>query len=233
MTRYILVPLLALLPLTGYGCANTGSTTWTISSGSKTIMSKERREKIESDPVLKEQYKTFVVWGNHAGANSAAIEELQKGSMKVVERARLQQIFDGQQIRLTHTTDDDANILKVGRLVGAGSVLFVETADRSEAVSGAFVGPYSGASRSNTVHHVSVSVRAVDGETGIIMYSGHSTLNRPITDPEVAPPMLARAALHRAVCRIDKGDEWIEMGTRADSWWGCRKKEDAKRSVDE
>jgi hypothetical protein len=165
------------------------------------------------------------LWGNHAGATHAALEELQQNGVTIVERARIQELFDEQQIRLTHTSDDDARVLKIGRLAGANRVVFVEASDKPEIVSGAYVGPYGGASQSNTVHQVSVAVRAVDIETGEIRWSGHSTLTQPITDPEVAIPLLTKAAMKRAVCALERGQEWIEAGAEYSGKWGCKKQE--------
>ena len=62
---------------------------------------------------------------NHATAGNQVITLAQQTGLTVVERARLQQIFQEQQIRLTHTADDDADILRVGKLVGADRVIFV------------------------------------------------------------------------------------------------------------
>jgi hypothetical protein len=165
----------------------------------------------------------FIVWGNHAGATHAALEELQRGGNTIVERAHLQELFDEQKIRLTHTSDDDARVLKVGRLAGGNRVVFVEATDKSEIVSVAYIGPYGGASRSDTVHQVSVAVRSVDVESGEVRWSGHSTLSQAITDPEVAIPLLTKAAMQRATCPLERGAKWIEVGV--ESKWGCKTKE--------
>lgn len=224
LTACILLPMMLLML---YGCETPRNTVQTISDGSRTIISQEKRQEINKDPRLKEYYNTFVVWGNHAGAATAAINWLQKyGKVTVVERARLDQLFEEQKIVLTHSADDYGAILKVGKLAGAGYVLFVEATNRSELVSGAFVGPYGGGSHSNTVHHMSVSIRAVEVETGIVRLSGQSITNQPITHPEWALPMLTLAALGRAHCPVDKEWEWIEYGVRPDSTWGCVKKGD-------
>ena len=78
---------------------------------------------------------TLVVWGQHKVAVGEAVTLLQTYGLRVVERARLQQVFDEQKIRLTHSSDDDAQLLKVGKLVGAGSIVFVDTESSSGQVS--------------------------------------------------------------------------------------------------
>src|SRR5262252_3483414 len=120
------------------GCGG-GNAVRTISSGSHIPYSDERWVKIENKQ--DDKYR-FIVWGNHAGATQAAMELVQQGGHTIVERARLQELFDEQQIRLTHTSDDDARVLKVGRLAGGDRVVFVEASDKPEIVSGAYVGPY-------------------------------------------------------------------------------------------
>lgn len=209
--------LLILVTLAVYGCG--GDAIRAITTGSHVPKSDEQLEKFQNKG---DENIRFVVWGNHAGATHAAIELLQQAGHIVVERARLQEIFDEQKIRLTHTSDDDSRVLKVGRLVGAERVVFVEASDRPEVVSGAYVGPYGGASQSSTVHQVSVAVRAIDVANGEVRWSGHSTLTQPITDPEFALPMLTKAAMQRAVCPLERGSEWIEP-TKSGQW-GCRNK---------
>jgi hypothetical protein len=221
MSKSLSVLSLILVIIVSIGCQGNNAVR-TISTGSHVPFSDEKWEKIQNK---KDDKLRFVVWGNHAGATQAAVELLQQSGQTVVERARLQELFDEQQIRLTHTSDDDSRVLKVGRLVGADRVVFVEASDRSEVVSGAYVGPYGGASRSNTVHQVSVAVRAVDIANGEVRWSGHSTMTQAITDPEVALPMLTKAAMSRATCALERGNEWIELGSNYSGQWGCRKKE--------
>ena len=193
----------------------------TISGGSHLPYSDEQWERIQN----KQYKKRYVVWGNHSGSTNSALELLQQRGHTVVERARLLEIFDEQRIRLTHTTDDDAQVLKVGKLTGADRVLFVDALDHVEVVNAAYIGPYGGSSNSTSVHQVSVAVRAVDVESGEVQWSGHSTMSEPITDPEVALPLLTKAAMMRATCALERGREWIELGANDLAKWGCKKKE--------
>ena len=88
---------------------------------------------------LPDSGSTIVVWGQHKGAVGEAVTILQQSGLRIVERSRLQQVFDEQKIRLTYSTDDDAQILKVGKILGAGSIVFVETETSSSQTSRAFV----------------------------------------------------------------------------------------------
>ena len=187
-----------------FGCETNTSAIRTISTGSSVPVSDEDWQKIISGQKDKLTKRKYVVWGNHSGATHTAIERLQSDGSIVVERARLQEILEEQKVRLTHTSDDDAQVLKIGRLVGADRVMFVETSDVQEVVNRTFVGAYGGASRSETVHHVSVSVRAINLETGEIRWSGHATLSQSVNDPETAFTVLTIAAMHRAVCQDRK-----------------------------
>ena len=65
----------------------------------------------------------IVIWGNHPIVTGIATTWLQKRGLRVVERARLLQLFEEQHIRLTHTPDDEGPILRVGKILGAGMVL--------------------------------------------------------------------------------------------------------------
>jgi len=69
----------------------------------------------------------IVVWGEHSAAVGTATTWLQKQGLTVLERARLQQLFAEQQIQLSHMPDDAAQVLRVGKLAGADTVIFVET----------------------------------------------------------------------------------------------------------
>ncbi len=74
---------------------------------------------------------------------------LQKRGLTLVERARLQQVFQEQGIRLTYTPDREADLLRVGQLVGAQQVVFTE---------------HTG--------YNSVSIRGVHVETAEVLWSG-------------------------------------------------------------
>ncbi len=57
--------------------------------------------------VLPPQNSRIVVWGEHPTVSGTVITWLQKQGMKIIERAKLKQIFEEQNIRLTHTPDEE------------------------------------------------------------------------------------------------------------------------------
>ena len=143
---------------------------------------------------------TAVVWGQHKGAVGATVTILQKFGLRIIERARLQQVFDEQKIRLMHSTDDDAQILKVGKILGAGSIVFVETETSSSQTSRAFVNQDGGGSHSETVTNASVSVRGVNVESGEVMWTGTAHYPQAINNPEAGIVYLTQTAVFRGLC---------------------------------
>jgi len=178
---------------------------------------------------------TFVVWGDHPTAVNRVIALLQQAGHPIVERSRLNAIFDEQKIRLMHTPDDLSNLVRVGKLVGAGRIVFIEVETRSETRSGTIttpglIAPIGGMwiatpprsdSYSITLHHVSVSIRAVNVEDSTIRWSGTATYDKPVNNPEATIGFLTDAAMRRALCPIEKGYEWFEMSPWRNKW-GCK-----------
>lgn len=138
-----------------------------------------------------------------------------------MERSRLDQVFSEQAIRLTHTPDDDAQILRVGKLLGADRIIFAEHTISSNIVSSAYISKYGGQSRSETVYHVSVAVRSVNVETGEVRWSGSAQYPRPINNPESGLSFLTQSAIARALCPIEEGWTWTETSILDQG--GCRK----------
>ena len=90
----------------------------------------------------------LVVVGSNSTANIAAITWLQKRGVSIVERTNLDRIFVEQELRLTHSSDEEGMLLRAGRLSGASEMVFIE------------------------VSQSSVSVRSVDLESGKIGWTG-------------------------------------------------------------
>jgi hypothetical protein len=170
--------------------------------------------------------KSGVVWSNDAGVGSTLISMFQQFGLVVVERAQLQQVFKEQQIRLTHTSDDDADILRVGKLIGADRVVFAEASNREAQFSSASVNQYGGNYSSQVGYHLRVAVRAVEVETGKIRWSGTAVNPTAVNNPEDSLTMLARVAIIRAICPEEKGYVWVELSAYSENT-GCTK--DGKR----
>ena len=149
---------------------------------------------------------TVVVWGQHKGAVGETVTLLQQWGLRIVERSRLQQVFDEQKVRLTYSTDDDAQILKVGKILGAGSIVFVETETSSSQTTQASVNQYGGDFSSERLTNASVSVRGVNVESGEVMWTGTAHYPRAINNPEAGIVYLARTAVLRGLCPAWKND---------------------------
>jgi len=163
---------------------------------------------------LPEPGSTAIVWGQHKGAVGETVTLLQRFGLRIVERSRLQQVFEEQKIRLTYSTDDDAQILKIGKILGADSIVFVETETSSSQRSGAFVNQYGGAAQSETITNVSVAIRGVNVESGEVMWTGTSHYPQAINNPEAGIIYLTQSAVMRGLCPAgvwkneDEGCDW-------------------------
>jgi len=114
----------------------------------------------------------IVIWGTFPTVTGTATTWLHRRGLRVVERAKLLQIFEEQRIRLTHTADDEGTVLRVGKLLGAGMVVFTDASVTSGVVSNYSVSAYGGGGGSATVSSASVTIRGVDVETGEVHWNG-------------------------------------------------------------
>jgi hypothetical protein len=118
----------------------------------------------------------------------------------MVERAKLDEVLKEQVIQLTHA--DDANVLKVGRLVGAQAIIVgeVQQWERQEP------------ERTNSV---SLTLRIIDVETGLLLFSGEGHLTDPTTaDPESS----ARLIVHRILARFGSQTGLLSSGRIGVNW---------------
>lgn len=155
--------------------------------------------------------ETVVIWSNNPQLDHHLAGVLLSHGYTVVERARLQQIFNEQKVRLLHTSDREADVLRVGRIAGATQVIFVDLQRE----------PSSG----REVKSASVGMRGVHVETGQVRWSGTARVaSRGIYVMEDAQEgTLAELALRRATCPVEAGFEWIEPSDAA-YVGGCRER---------
>ena len=116
----------------------------------------------------------IVIWGNPPAVTGTATTWLQKRGLRVVERARLMQLFEEQHIRLTHTPDDEGPILRVGKIIGAGMVVFTDGSATEGVWSNYSVSRYGGGGGSQSVYSGAVSIRGVDVETSEVLWTGNA-----------------------------------------------------------
>ena len=118
----------------------------------------------------------------------------------MVERAKLDEVLKEQVIQLTHA--DDANVLKVGKLLGAQAIIVgeVQQWERRE---------------QERTHSVSLALRMIDVETGVLLFSGEGHLNDPSTDD---PESSARLIVHRILARFGSQTGLLGSGRIGVNW---------------
>lgn len=132
--------------------------------------------------------RAYVVWSKHPGAGQYVTSILLQAGRPVVERARLQAIFDEQRLTLSHTRDED--VLRVGRLVGASHVIFVEV-QGLDSYAYSMLAP----------DPLRVSVRSVAVESGAVQWSGMAHYNEPASNPESSVINLTYWAMAHGICK--------------------------------
>jgi hypothetical protein len=113
-----------------------------------------------------------VIWGTSPTVTATATIWLQKRGLRVIERAKLLQTFEEQRIRLTHSADDEGPILRMGKLLGAGMVVFTDASVTSGVESNSSANASGGGGGSVTVNSESVAIRGVDVETSEVLWNG-------------------------------------------------------------
>ena len=167
--------------------------------------------------------RTVVVWSSEPVVGNTLVTELATAGLQVVERARLQEVLNEQKIRLTHTPDDNADILRAGRLIGADRVVFADVTNRQEIRSNAFVNAYGGSGSSSSVYHIAVALRGVDVESGMVRWFATATYPAAASNPEQGLMFLTTSALSRALCPIESGYKWVERTASSEGEYGCTK----------
>lgn len=120
--------------------------------------------------------------------------------INMVERAKLDEVLKEQVIQLTHA--DDANVLKVGRLVGAQAIIVgdVQQWERQE---------------QGRTNKVSLSLRMIDVETGQLLFNGEGYLADFTTDD---PEGSARLIVHRILARFGSLTGLLGSGRIGVNW---------------
>ncbi len=118
----------------------------------------------------------------------------------MVERAKLDEVLKEQVIQLTHA--DDANVLKVGRLLGAQAIIVGEVQQWERHEQG-------------RTSSVSLSLRIIDVETGLLLFSGEGHLTDPTTDD---PENAARLIDHRVLARFGSQTGLLGSGRIGVNW---------------
>lgn len=120
--------------------------------------------------------------------------------VNMVERAKLDELFKEQVIQLKHA--DDADVLKVGRLVGAYAIVVgeVQQWERTEG---------------DQVSRVSLALRMIDVESGLVLFSGEGYGSDATPDD---PEGLARVIAHRILARFGSQTGLLGSGQIGVNW---------------
>ncbi len=120
--------------------------------------------------------------------------------IRMVERAKLNEVLKEQVIQLTHA--DDANVLKVGRLLGAQAIVVGEVQQWER-------------DPEERAHSVSLALRVIDAETGLLLFSGEGHLTDRTTDE---PESAARLIVHRILARFGSQTGLLASGHIGVNW---------------
>jgi hypothetical protein len=109
----------------------------------------------------------------------------------VVERTRLQQLFEEQGLQL-RSADEQANAIRIGRLAGAKAVVV-------GAVQQWETRKEKGAEKS----FLSLSFRLVDVETGVILFGGQGQFKEPISEvPQMTAGIITGTIFERMAIQV-------------------------------
>jgi hypothetical protein len=120
--------------------------------------------------------------------------------VNMVERAKLDEVFKEQVIQLKHA--DDAEVLKVGKLVGAQAIVVgeVQQWERTEG---------------EQISRVSLAFRMIDVESGVVLFNGEGHSSDATTDD---PEGLARVIAHRILARFGSQAGLLGSGHIGVNW---------------
>lgn len=150
-----------------------------------------------------------VIWTNDPKMTQVLTSYYLSHNVAVVERAQLQRLFDEQRIVLKHTSEDFPEVIKVGRLAGAGYIVFGEATVTPPRLTHMSQG-----------YQVSTTVREVSAESSQVMWSGLSTFPEGTSTPDLAVASATHWAIQAAICPVESDSVWVPPPG------GCKKKGD-------
>jgi hypothetical protein len=120
--------------------------------------------------------------------------------LNMVERTELDEVFKEQVVQLKHV--DDAEVLKVGRLVGAQAIVVGEV-QQWERVEG------------DQISRVSLALRMIDVESGVVLFNGQGYGSDATADD---PESLARVIANRILARFGSQTGLLGSGRIGVNW---------------
>jgi hypothetical protein len=120
--------------------------------------------------------------------------------VNMVERTELDEVFKEQVVQLQHA--DDADVLEVGKLVGAQAIVVgeVQQWERTEG---------------DQVSRVSLALRMIDVESGVVLFNGEGHGSDAMADD---PEGLARVIAHRILARFGSQTGLLGSGQIGVNW---------------
>lgn len=156
-----------------------------------------------------DRYDSFAVFfqdaagvpGSGAMAEGVVTSSILAAGFTVVERARMQQVFEEQKVQLQHV-DETAREIRIGKLVGAKAVILGTINEwKQENLNG------------RSLSSVSLGLRIIDVETGSILFNGQGYYARPLTDsPKVIATLLLANIIAHFGATINGG--WLGSAWR-------------------
>ena len=120
--------------------------------------------------------------------------------VNVVERTELDEVFKEQVVQLKHA--DDAEVLKVGKLVGAQAIVVGEVQQWERA-------------EGEQIRRVSLVLRMIDVESGVVLFNGEGySSDATVDDPEG----LARVIANRILARFGSQTGLLGSGRIGVNW---------------
>jgi len=163
-------------------------------------------------PFARSKPPLYMVLGSDPEAVAAINILLRNHGYRVVEWAEAQILLREQKMRLTYSPDNPADALVVGKIAGVDSVIFVETEVTPEMKPAVMWDIYSYrqwvSDHIITRFRVNLSIRRVSVESGEVLWNGRAWYPRPVLYPQGIYGFLARAAIVRATCPVERGARW-------------------------
>jgi hypothetical protein len=120
--------------------------------------------------------------------------------VNMVERAELDEVFKEQVVQLKHV--DDADVLKVGKLVGAQAIVIGEVHQWERA-------------EGEQISRVSLALRMIDVESGLVLFHGEGHGSNATADN---PEGLARVIANRILARFGSQTGLLGSGRIGVNW---------------
>ena len=143
---------------------------------------------------LPSPYTRAVVWGTRPDTVQSVSTWLLKKGILVVDQAKLMQVAADQKVQINGYQYIETDVLRTAKLVGARLVVFAN----AEVGSWEVFGMGSGIPRSMKVYTGTISLRAVDVNTGEIEWSGKAQSSERFSNLEEGISQLSCHALATA-----------------------------------